>query len=187
MFIWSQYNRGVYKVKSGYQLLVEGTQHNTHTSTNSQQIWKNLWRLKIPFRLIILLWEILNNALPIMLCLERRNIVTDKVCVLCHLEEQDLDHLFLPCSFAKALWMELAIILRSDLLQPNSFIHWLKQWLQDIKNCRVLRPLFEINMLNIFHVSTKHQLADIFTKPIGHVQFFKLLSKMGILNIYTPS
>jgi len=41
-------------------------------------------------------------------------------------------------------------------------------------------------MLNIFHVSTKHQLADIFTKPIGHVQFFKLLSKMGILNIYAP-
>ena len=95
MFIWSQYNRRVYKVKSEYQLLAKGTQHNTHTSTNSEQIWKNLWRLKIPFRLIILLWEILNNALPI---------------ILCHLEEQDLDHLFLPCSFAKALWMGLAII-----------------------------------------------------------------------------
>lgn len=85
------------------------------------------------------------------------------------------------------IWMGLAIILRSDLLQPNSFIQWLKQWLQDIENCRVLRHLFEINMLNIFHVPTKHQLADIFTKLIGHVQFFKLLSKMGILNIYAPS
>ena len=110
MFIWSQYNRRVYKVKSEYQLLAKGTQHNTHTSTNSEQIWKSLWRLKIPFRLIILLWEILNNALPIILCFERRNIVIDKVCVLYHLEEQDLDHLFLPCSFAKALWMGLAII-----------------------------------------------------------------------------
>ena len=52
MLIWPLYNRGVSEVKSGYQLLAKGTQHNIHTSTNSEWIWKNLWRLKIPFVLI---------------------------------------------------------------------------------------------------------------------------------------
>ena len=39
MLIWPLYNREVYKVEGRYQLLAEGNQHNTHTSTNSEWIW----------------------------------------------------------------------------------------------------------------------------------------------------
>ena len=45
MLIWPFIIGESIKLKSGYQLLAEGNQHNTHISTNCEWIWKNLWRL----------------------------------------------------------------------------------------------------------------------------------------------
>lgn len=42
-------------------------------------------------------------------------------------------------------------------------------------------------VLQTFHVPSCHQLADIFTKPVGFDSFHRLITKMGILNLYTPS
>lgn len=36
--------------------------------------------------------------------------------------------------------------------------------------------------LSFCHIPTKHQLVDLFTKPLGKVKFLNLLSKMGIHN-----
>jgi hypothetical protein len=37
------------------------------------------------------------------------------------------------------------------------------------------------------YMSPPHQLADIFTKPLGFIQFSHLLSKLGIVNIHSPT
>ena len=39
--------------------------------------------------------------------------------------------------------------------------------------------------LKTFHVTSTHQLTDLFTKPPGFVPFSSLLSKVGVLNIHT--
>ena len=39
--------------------------------------------------------------------------------------------------------------------------------------------------LKTLHVTSAHQLADLFTKPLGFVPFSSLLSKLGVLNIHT--
>lgn len=49
----------------------------------------------------------------------------------------------------------------------------------------LVREKIQLGFIYTLHVSTHSQLADIFTKPLGSVQFHSLLSKMNILNIYS--
>ena len=53
-------------------------------------------------------------------------------------------------------------------------------------DCHFVREKIQDSIVKTFHVSTRHQLADILTKPLGHQQFNNLLSKIGINNIYAP-
>ena len=54
-------------------------------------------------------------------------------------------------------------------------------------DCHFVREKIQDKLVKTFHVSTKHQLADLLTKLLGHQQFNNLLHKMGINNIYAPS
>ena len=51
----------------------------------------------------------------------------------------------------------------------------------------IVREKIQAGLLKTLHVKTNNQLADIFTKALLPRQFNNLLSKMGILNIYSPS
>ena len=42
-------------------------------------------------------------------------------------------------------------------------------------------------VIKTFHIPTRHQIADFFTKAPGQKQFFYLLSKMNLINIYSSS
>ena len=42
-------------------------------------------------------------------------------------------------------------------------------------------------VIKLNHVRTHCQLADLLTKALGYKQFFELISKIGLINIYSPS
>lgn len=42
-------------------------------------------------------------------------------------------------------------------------------------------------IIHTFHVSSRHQVADLLTKALGYNQLRYLLGKMSMLNIHTPS
>ena len=96
-------NGGVYEVKKGYQLPSGSTPPGLEDSNYREGFWKKLWRLKNPVRITTFLWKFLKNALPIKLGLEKRNIASNTRYVVCHSAEEDLDHLFLSCTLAKAI------------------------------------------------------------------------------------
>lgn len=52
-------------------------------------------------------------------------------------------------------------------------------------DCHLIREKVQEGVIKTTHVSTSHQLADIFTKPLGSSQFSTLLSKLGIINIHS--
>ena len=54
-------------------------------------------------------------------------------------------------------------------------------------DCHFVREKIQYKVAKTFLVPTKHQLADLLTKPLGHQPFNNLLHKMGINNIYAPS
>jgi hypothetical protein len=53
-------------------------------------------------------------------------------------------------------------------------------------DCHVVREKIQLGIVRTFHVSSKHQLANIFTKALGFSLFYPLLSKMSLHNIYSP-
>lgn len=49
------------------------------------------------------------------------------------------------------------------------------------------RENLQANIIKTLHVSSQHQLSDIFTIALGSSQFHILLGKKGVLNIYSLS
>lgn len=54
-------------------------------------------------------------------------------------------------------------------------------------DCHIVREKLQAKVIKTLHVASEHQLNDIFTKALGSHQFYSLLSKMSVVNIYTPS
>ena len=54
-------------------------------------------------------------------------------------------------------------------------------------DCHFIREKIEDAVIKTFHVPTRHQLADLFTKPLSQKQFLYLLSKINLINIYCSS
>ena len=53
-------------------------------------------------------------------------------------------------------------------------------------DCHFIREKVNSGLLRLVHVQTRHQLADLLTKPVSLNQFKSLLSKMGTIDIYFP-
>lgn len=54
-------------------------------------------------------------------------------------------------------------------------------------DCHFVRDAVQEGIIEPFHVSTKEQLADLFTKALGRQQFDYLLHKLGILDLHAPT
>ncbi|KAL2928646.1 Retrovirus-related Pol polyprotein from transposon RE2 [Bienertia sinuspersici] len=54
-------------------------------------------------------------------------------------------------------------------------------------DCHYIRDAIQEGLLSTHHVSTNEQLADIFTKALGHRQFHFLLRKLGIYDPHAPT
>ena len=50
-------------------------------------------------------------------------------------------------------------------------------------NCHLVRVKVQDGTFKTFYVSTRNQLADIFTEALGVDAFLKLFKKFGVINI----
>ena len=54
-------------------------------------------------------------------------------------------------------------------------------------DCHYLRDAIQDGKISPTYVSTNVQLANIFTKALGHSQFMFLLCKLGICDLHAPT
>lgn len=54
-------------------------------------------------------------------------------------------------------------------------------------DCHIVREKVRAGIINPSFVSSRSQLADIFTKELGKDQFVNLCSKLGLHNIHSPT
>ena len=52
-------------------------------------------------------------------------------------------------------------------------------------DCHLIREKLQTGMIQIAHVCTSQQSADIFTKALGPAQFHHLLGKLSVMNIHS--
>lgn len=53
-------------------------------------------------------------------------------------------------------------------------------------DCHVIREKIVSKLIHLMPISTKEQLADVFTKPLHSPIFTSLLSKLGLCSIQNP-
>ena len=51
-------------------------------------------------------------------------------------------------------------------------------------DCHIVRNRVLDGTIKMFYVSSRNQLADIFTKALGVDQFSRLLARLGVINIF---
>ena len=51
-------------------------------------------------------------------------------------------------------------------------------------DCHIVKSKILDGALKTFYVSTKNQLADVFTKALGVESFLRLIKRLGVINIF---
>ena len=100
--LWLAEPHGQYTIKSAYSLCI-----NPSTTSADGNIYKTIWKLKIPPRAVVFCWRLLKNRLPTKANLLRRNIsMQEDICPLCGSVQEDVGHLFFNCTLTRGLWWE---------------------------------------------------------------------------------
>lgn len=106
--MWKHSMSGNYKVNQAYclihqlqTLLNNGEQSITMASDST---WKFIWNVQLPVRILNFIWKIMHDSLPVFVILNRKGISTSTRRLLCDAEKESITHLFLQCTFARAVW-----------------------------------------------------------------------------------
>ena len=94
--IWVGNKRGEFLVKNAYYVAL--TMINSLDGGESSHedpripLWKRIWQLKIPPKIIIFFWKVCANALPTLLNLRKRGVDTYGMCPVCGLKVESIYH-----------------------------------------------------------------------------------------------
>uniref|UniRef100_A0A803NVZ1 Reverse transcriptase domain-containing protein n=1 Tax=Cannabis sativa TaxID=3483 RepID=A0A803NVZ1_CANSA len=92
---WKSSPKGMFSVKAAYCV------DQFWRFAPVKNIWKWIWEVGIHPRILVLLWRVLNDAIPTK---NRLHFLNEKTCNLCEVEEENPLHLFFNCSFSRAIW-----------------------------------------------------------------------------------
>ena len=103
--IWHYDKKGLYSVKSGYQLALKIKFPEPPTSSaGASQEWQNLWKLNLPGKIKIFVWKAAKNFLPTAENLWRRKILQEPICTICKEGREDVFHALMECKLARKIW-----------------------------------------------------------------------------------
>ncbi|GAU42980.1 hypothetical protein TSUD_188530 [Trifolium subterraneum] len=125
--MWPHNKDGLYSVKSGYNILLHWKTTNAPSSAHSDpynKVWKKLWCLPTIPRHIVLLWRILQRAIPVRSELNKRGIHCHILCPRCLHNEETINHAFMECNHAAKIWFGSKLRTRFEGYQRD-FTDWL--------------------------------------------------------------
>ena len=97
-FCWGLENNGQFSVKSATWV--------AHELPYPPEQWKFkwIWKVDVPPKLKLFLWQLLNQGLPVRSNLHYRCSDVSENCQLCAHPSETEDHLFLTCPVMKDFW-----------------------------------------------------------------------------------
>ena len=101
-WVWEADPSGQYSVKSAYSVLIQDVSKEA-----PDEEFKELWKLKVPSKVVVFAWRLLKDRLPTRDNLRRKQIeLQDYLCPFCRIMEESASHLFFHCSKILPLWWE---------------------------------------------------------------------------------
>ena len=93
-WIWKEDASGLYTTKNGYRLLM-----SDQINENQDGAFTELWKFKVPSKVVFFAWRLIRDRLPTKINLRRRNVdIHDPTCPFYKNKEEDAAHLFYSCS-----------------------------------------------------------------------------------------
>ena len=122
-WVWKLESNGYYSSRSAYILLQGNSEEG-----NMDDIFKDLWKLKIPAKASIFAGRLIRDRLPTKSNMRERKIdINDSLCPFCSIKEETASHLFFECSKTQQLWWEsLSWIGTSGAYPINPRLHFLQ-------------------------------------------------------------
>ncbi|KAJ9182498.1 hypothetical protein P3X46_006489 [Hevea brasiliensis] len=202
--IWHYDKRGKYTVKSGYYIVreIQKSQHSLSLSVASpssnsrlEELWKHIWKIKLPSKLSIFLWMMLMDKLPTNDTLHKRLPHFDPCCPFCG-EMETSKHLFFSCPHAVAIWINSPLRLRSVFLHSVDVKDCWTELLIPLRNHEDHQQLIQLLVFILWHVwkSRNEKIfrnviispQDIIAATLKHFEDFSLandsISKQSELN-----
>ena len=105
---WHYEKNGLFSVQSAYRLAVwnQDGVGQIGTSSSSEQgraVWKKVWSVKVPSKVNVFIWKIVNNGLPTLVNKKHRHLEQQDICQLCGTQAEDAYHAVIRCPHAAAL------------------------------------------------------------------------------------
>jgi hypothetical protein len=105
---WAAEKNGMYSVRSVYRLLSEraaqfgdyGTSRASHSMSNNDPQWKNLWKIKVPPKVRVFWWRVSNDYMPSRANLHRRHIEPGEICETCGATTETTFHALIECTYS---------------------------------------------------------------------------------------
>jgi hypothetical protein len=104
---WHFDEKGVFSVKSAYQLYVVKRDEQMSASAqlnDGPNFWRTLWDLPCLPKVKQFIWRFTHNSLPLKTNIKRRGIECETLCVSCKRLDEDGAHLFFKCKNIREVW-----------------------------------------------------------------------------------
>ncbi|WOG82094.1 hypothetical protein DCAR_0101255 [Daucus carota subsp. sativus] len=123
---WNEDLTGDYTVKSAYQMLQR--QKGLWSTADNSTLWKVIWSVKAPPKVLNMVWRALSNSLPTREVLAAKRVPVTLICPFCTGNGESIFHVLVQCPFADQCWRK-----RGRGYQPLaevSFDRWLQRMLE---------------------------------------------------------
>ncbi|CAN1318107.1 LINE-1 retrotransposable element ORF2 protein [Linum perenne] len=137
-WIWHFDSKGLFSIKSCYNLLKNGRRDLRAADGSTNREWKWIWQLSIPPKVKFFAWRIVSNLLPTKENMMRRKCAADPLCPCCLQTDENLYHLFFDCAVTKEIWRELM----PTITPPGQQLpikEWLERLGEDAPDCGDIR------------------------------------------------
>ncbi|XP_040999571.1 uncharacterized protein LOC121245775 [Juglans microcarpa x Juglans regia] len=106
---WQFTPNGCFTIKSGYYIGKELEREQvgeTSGIAKDCQVWRSIWKLKVPPATKMFIWRACSEVLPTIANLKRRKVVNDSICLICKREHETSGHALWGCSGAQDVWCQ---------------------------------------------------------------------------------
>ncbi|GMI75531.1 hypothetical protein like AT3G09510 [Hibiscus trionum] len=140
--VWGGDSTGVYSVRSGYYLLLQGDQ----ALNPDTKLFSCLWAIKCPQKIKIHVWRLIWQFVPTRYCLYSRRIISNPICPLCNLASETVEHAMCECYNASMVWSSLGIFwpIQVNDMPFKEWLSWLFESLPVQKHVLIVTILWSI-------------------------------------------
>lgn len=100
-------------------------------NTDNQSLWKTVWRIKAPPKVLNMVWRAFSSCLPTKTVLYSRYVPIDTRCPVCNGEDESIRHILVECPFADQCWRSIGRVCSNS--GENGFPSWLEATLSQTR------------------------------------------------------